>query len=343
MNCNCDNTTYIRNMKISVLDLCPVPEGSSVSQALKNAVDLAQYLENLGFPRVWYAEHHNMTGIASAATSVVMGQVLAMTKNITVGSGGVMLPNHSPLVIAEQFGTLAALYPNRVELGVGRAPGTDQMTSRALRRTLETDPNDFPRDVVELLSYFKAVEPDQKLRAVPGAGLNVPVWILGSSHFGAQLAAILGLPYAFASHFAPAELDRALAIYRERFAPSEYLEKPNAMVALNVVVADSDEEAQYLFSSQQQASVNLRTGRPGPLPKPVEGFIETLDPVGRMTLRQVFDCSVIGTREKVAEGLKALKERTQADEFIVTTPIHDPEKRKASFDKLAGVIQTMDW
>lgn len=325
-------------MKISVLDLCPVPVGSSVSQALENAVDLAIHLENLNFPRVWYAEHHNMTGIASAATSVVIGQVLAKTSTIIVGSGGVMLPNHSPLVIAEQFGTLAAFYPGRVELGLGRAPGTDQMTSRALRRNLETDPNDFPRDVVELLSYFQPAEMDQKLRAVPGAGLNVPLWILGSSTFGAQLAAILGLPYAFASHFAPTELDRALQIYRERFTPSEYLSKPNAMVAVNVVVADTNDEAEFLFSSQRQAFVNLRTGRAGPLPRPMENFLETLPMQNRLMLDQSLECSVIGDKETVIAGLQALQKRTKADELIVTSPIHDPTKRKQSFDKLAQIM-----
>lgn len=325
-------------MKISVLDLCPVPVGSSVLQALENAVDLAIHLENLNFPRVWYAEHHNMTGIASAATSVVIGQVLAKTSTIIVGSGGVMLPNHSPLVIAEQFGTLAAFYPGRVELGLGRAPGTDQMTSRALRRNLETDPNDFPRDVVELLSYFQPAEMDQKLRAVPGAGLNVPLWILGSSTFGAQLAAILGLPYAFASHFAPTELDRALQIYRERFTPSEYLSKPNAMVAVNVVVADTNDEAEFLFSSQRQAFVNLRTGRAGPLPRPMENFLETLPMQNRLMLDQSLECSVIGDKETVIAGLQALQKRTKADELIVTSPIHDPTKRKQSFDKLAQIM-----
>lgn len=328
-------------MKISVLDLCPVPEGSAVTQALKNAIELAKHLESLGFSRVWYAEHHNMTGIASAATSVVMGQVLAATQKIRVGAGGVMLPNHSPLVIAEQFGTLEALYPGRVELGLGRAPGTDQMTARALRRTLESDPNDFPRDVVELMSYFKPVEPGQSLRAVPGAGLNVPIWILGSSLFGAQLAAILGLPYSFASHFAPAELHRALAVYRERFQPSEYLEKPKAMVALNAIVAETDSEAEFLFSSQQQAFVNLRTGRAGPLPKPVENYVDGLPPQNRMVLDQALSCSVIGSPQTVKTGLLDLMEKTKADELIVTSPIWDSQQRKASFTRLADVMSAL--
>ncbi|EJF88936.1 LLM class flavin-dependent oxidoreductase [Bartonella tamiae] len=325
-------------MKISVLDLCPVPEGSDVGQALKSSIELAQHVESLGFPRVWYAEHHNMTGIASAATSVVIGQVLASTKTIKVGSGGVMLPNHAPLIVAEQFGTLEALYPGRVELGLGRAPGTDQLTSRALRRTLETDPNDFPRDVVELMSYFEPAEPEQNLRAVPGAGLNVPVWILGSSLFGAQLAAILGLPYAFASHFAPTELDRALALYRERFQPSEHMDKPYAMVAANVVVAESDEEARFLFSSQQQAFVNLRTGRAGPLPQPVENFADNLPLQNKIVLDQSLSCSIIGGRETVINGLRRLEDQTQADEFIVTTPVWDPQKRLQSFTLLSDLL-----
>lgn len=328
-------------MKVSVLDLCPVPEGSSVSQALKNSVVLAKHLEELNFPRVWYAEHHNMTGIASAATAVVMGQILASTSKIVVGAGGVMLPNHSPLVIAEQFGTLEALYPGRVELGLGRAPGTDQMTARALRRTLDSDPNDYPRDVIELLNYFKDPEPQQKLRAVPGAGLHVPVWILGSSLYGAQLAAILGLPYSFASHFAPAELDRALEVYRNNFQPSEYLQKPDAMVAVNVVVGNSDEEAQFLFSSLQQSFVNLRTGRPGPLPKPVMNYVDSLPINLRMVIDQSLSCSVVGSPETVEKGLKKLIAHTKADELIVTSPVWDNQKRMESFTRLAPITTAL--
>lgn len=328
-------------MKISVLDLCPVPEGSPVSQALKNSVALAKHLEELDFPRVWYAEHHNMTGIASAATAVVMGQILASTNKIVVGAGGVMLPNHSPLVIAEQFGTLKALYPNRVELGLGRAPGTDQMTARALRRSLDSNPNDYPRDVVELLNYFKDPEPQQQLRAVPGAGLHVPVWILGSSLYGAQLAAILGLPYSFASHFAPAELHHALKVYRDNFQPSEYLDKPNAMVAANVVVAESDDEAQFLFSSQQQAFVNLRTGRAGPLPKPLMNYVDSLPFNHRLVVDQALSCSVVGSPETVKQGLEKLIVDTKADELIVTSPIWDNKKRLDSFTLLARLIKDL--
>lgn len=328
-------------MKISVLDLCPVPEGSPVSQALKNSVALAKHLEELDFPRVWYAEHHNMTGIASAATAVVMGQILASTNKIVVGAGGVMLPNHSPLVIAEQFGTLEALYPNRVELGLGRAPGTDQMTARALRRSLDSNPNDYPRDVAELLNYFKDPEPQQQLRAVPGAGLHVPVWILGSSLYGAQLAAILGLPYSFASHFAPAELHHALKVYRDNFQPSEYLDKPNAMVAANVVVAESDDEAQFLFSSQQQAFVNLRTGRAGPLPKPVMNYVDSLPFNHRLVVDQALSCSVVGSPDTVKQGLGKLIVDTKADELIVTSPIWDNKKRMDSFTLLARLIKDL--
>lgn len=325
-------------MKISVLDLCPVPEGSSVSQALQNSIILAKHLEELGFPRVWYAEHHNMTGIASAATSVLMGKILASTKKIVVGAGGVMLPNHSPLVIAEQFGTLEALYPNRVELGLGRAPGTDNFTAQALRRTLESSPNDYPHSVIELLNYFKQAEPEQKVRAVPGAGLNIPVWILGSSLYGAQLAVILGLPYSFASHFAPAELKTAIRIYRENFEPSEYLSSPKAMVALNVVIAETDEEARFLFSSQQQAFVNLRSGKAGPLPKPKEYFVEILAPQYRMVLDHSLSCSAIGSPETVLNQLKRFSQEVSADEFIVTTPVWDNKKRLKSFSYLSELI-----
>ena len=235
---------------LSVLDLSPVPEGSDAGQSLRNTLELAQQAEKLGFTRYWLAEHHNMPGIASAATSVVIGHVAAGTSTIRVGAGGIMLPNHSPLVIAEQFGTLASLFPGRIDLGLGRAPGTDQMTAHALRRNLESSANDFPRDVVELLNYFKPADPAQRVQAVPGAGLNVPVWILGSSLFGAQLAAMLGLPYGFASHFAPADMERAVELYRERFEPSEYLQKPYVMLGLNVIAADTDEEAHHLFTSQ---------------------------------------------------------------------------------------------
>lgn len=325
-------------MQISVLDLCMVSAGSTVADTLKNTIELARELEKLGFPRIWYAEHHNMIGIASAATSVIMGQVASATSTIRIGSGGVMLPNHAPLVIAEQFGTLEALFPGRIELGVGRAPGTDQMTAHALRRHLTGSVDDFPRDVVELLSYFKPVEEGQRLRAVPGAGLGVPVWILGSSLFGAQLAALLGLPYSFASHFAPAELDRALQVYREHFQPSEYLDKPKAMVAFNAVVAPTDEEANDLFSSLQQSFINLRTGEPGLFPAPVRGYADNLSPQYKMILEQTLSCSAVGSPDTVKQQIKSLLERTKADELIAAAPIHDPEKRLQSFRLLADIM-----
>ena len=256
--------------KLSVLDLSPIVRGGDARQALDNSRDLAGHAERLGYTRYWLAEHHNMRGVASAATAVAIAHVAAGTKTIRVGAGGIMLPNHAPLVIAEQFGTLAALHPGRIDLGVGRAPGTDQITARALRRTLNGDIDAFPQDVIELMNYFGTARPDQAVRAVPGEGLDVPVWILGSSLYGASLAAALGLPFAFASHFAPAELDHALSIYRERFRPSPHLERPYAMAGLTVVAAQTDAEARVLFSSLQQAFVNLRTGNPGPLPPPVE-------------------------------------------------------------------------
>ncbi|GLU25341.1 MULTISPECIES: LLM class flavin-dependent oxidoreductase [Brucella] len=317
---------------LSVLDLSPVPEGSDAGQSLRNTLELAQQAEKLGFTRYWLAEHHNMPGIASAATSVVIGHVAAGTSTIRVGAGGIMLPNHSPLVIAEQFGTLASLFPGRIDLGLGRAPGTDQLTAHALRRNLESSANDFPRDVVELLNYFKPADPAQRVQAVPGAGLNVPVWILGSSLFGAQLAAMLGLPYGFASHFAPADMERAVELYRERFEPSEYLQKPYVMLGLNVIAADTDEEAHHLFTSQLQAFVNLRSGRPGKLPAPVAGYQEQLDPSAQALVRQMLSCRVVGGPETVDKGIREFAERTGADELMVTGMIYDHQKRLRSYE-----------
>ncbi|MCL7997680.1 LLM class flavin-dependent oxidoreductase [Brucella sp. 21LCYQ03] len=317
---------------LSVLDLSPVPEGSDAGQSLRNTLELAQQAEKLGFTRYWLAEHHNMPGIASAATSVVIGHVAAGTSTIRVGAGGIMLPNHSPLVIAEQFGTLASLFPGRIDLGLGRAPGTDQLTAHALRRNLESSANDFPRDVVELLNYFKPADPAQRVQAVPGAGLNVPVWILGSSLFGAQLAAMLGLPYGFASHFAPADMERAVELYRERFEPSEYLQKPYVMLGLNVIAADTDEEAHHLFTSQLQAFVNLRSGRPGKLPAPVVGYQEQLDPSAQALVRQMLSCRVVGGPETVDKGIREFAERTGADELMVTGMIYNHQKRLRSYE-----------
>jgi luciferase family oxidoreductase group 1 len=322
---------------LSVLDLSPVPDGATTAEALANTLDLARNADRLGYNRYWLAEHHNMPGIASAATSVVIGHVAGGTSRIRVGAGGIMLPNHAPLVIAEQFGTLASLYPGRIDLGLGRAPGTDQLTAHALRRSLSGDVNQFPNDVLELLAYFKPAEPAQRVRAVPGEGTNVPVWILGSSLYGAQLAAALGLPYAFASHFAPAELDHALEIYRTRFEPSEYLDKPYVMAGLNVVAAPSDDEARYLFSSLQQAFVNLRSGRPGKLPKPVEDFEQQIDPMAKAMLDQALTCAIVGSPQKVKDGLDGFIARTGADELMVTAQIHDHGARVRSFEILAGV------
>jgi luciferase family oxidoreductase group 1 len=321
---------------LSVLDLSPVPEGSDPAQSLKNTLDLARHAERLGYNRYWLAEHHNMPGIASAATAVVIAHVAAGTSTIRVGSGGVMLPNHAPLVIAEQFGTLAALHRGRIDLGLGRAPGTDTMTARALRRNLDSADN-FPQDVVELLGYFKPAAEGQRVSAVPGAGEDVKVWILGSSTYGAQLAAILGLPYSFASHFAPAELEHALAIYRERFQPSEYLDKPYVMPGISVFAAPTDEEARFLFSSQQQAFVNLRSGRPGRLPPPVEGYERNLDPTARAMLAHALSAAVVGSPETVRRGVEAFIARTGADELIVTAQIFDHSARVRSFEILADI------
>jgi len=327
--------------ELSVLDLSPVPEGSSAGQSLRNTLDLARHAEALGYKRYWLAEHHNMPGIASAATSVVIGHVAMATKRIRVGAGGIMLPNHAPLVIAEQFGTLAALHPGRVDLGLGRAPGTDMITARALRRNLEAGVDGFPNDVVELMGYFEPAQDNQRVRAVPGEGEQVEVWMLGSSTYGAQLAAILGLPYAFASHFAPAEMEHAIEIYRSRFQPSQRLDKPHFMLGLNVFAADTDAEAQLLFSSLQQAFVNLRTGRPGKLPPPVENYTATLDPMATAMLDQALSCSIVGSPETVRRGLEAFVARHRPDELMVTAQIFDHEARKRSFEILAEVHQDM--
>ncbi len=323
--------------KLSILDLAPVPHGSDVSQALANSIDLAKTAERLGYHRYWLAEHHNMAGIASAATSVVIGAVAAATKTIRVGAGGVMLPNHAPLVIAEQFGTLDALYPGRIDLGLGRAPGSDQATARALRRTLQGDVDAFPQDVMELLHWFKPAEEHQAIRANPGEGQAVPVWILGSSTYGAQLAAHLGLPYAFASHFAPGDLMNAIRIYRETFRPSEYLSEPWVMAGFNVFAAPTDEEARLLFSSMQQAFVNLRSGRPGKLPPPVENYEAGLDAGARGMIAQALSCSAVGSPGTVRQGLEAFIARTGADELMITSQIWSHADRVRSLEILAEV------
>jgi luciferase family oxidoreductase group 1 len=320
----------------SILDLAPINEGSDASHSFRNSLELAQHGERWGYQRFWLAEHHGMPGIASAATSILICHVASQTSRIRVGAGGIMLPNHSPLVIAEQFGTLESLFPGRIDLGLGRAPGSDHVTARALRRNLASDADEFPQDVVELMDYF-ADSPRRQVRAVPGAGLNVPVWILGSSLFGAQLAAALGLPYAFASHFAPQMMMQAIDIYRATFRPSAQLDKPYVMLGFNVFAADSDEEAQYLATSMQQAFVNLRSGRPTRLQPPVAGYLEQLGPGERAMLDQVLSCTAIGARETVAAQLKDFIARTGADELMITSQIFEHDKRLRSYEITADI------
>ncbi len=315
----------------SILDLAPIAAGSNASESFRNTADLAQHGERWGFRRVWLAEHHGMPGIASAATAVLIGHVAGHTKTIRVGAGGIMLPNHSPLVIAEQFGTLESLYPGRIDLGLGRAPGSDQLTARALRRNLASSSEEFPRDVLELIDYLSE-DPQQSVRAVPGTGLCVPIWILGSSQYGAQVAAALGLPYAFASHFAPAEMMAATALYRARFKPSAQLAKPYVMLGFNVFAADTDAEARLLASSMQQAFVNLRLGRPSQLQPPVADYEQRLGAQERAILEQVLSCSAIGGPETVRAALEAFIARTQADELIITSQVFDHAARLRSFE-----------
>jgi luciferase family oxidoreductase group 1 len=327
---------------LSVLDLAPIVEGGDAAQAFRRSLDLAQHAERWGYRRYWLAEHHGMPGIASAATAVVIGHVAAGTSTIRVGAGGIMLPNHAPLVIAEQFGTLASLFPGRIDLGLGRAPGSDQVTTRALRRSpLAADT--FPDDVVELMGYFRPPHPRQLVRAVPGAGLDVPIWILGSSLFGAQLAAELGLPYAFASHFAPAQMMEAMAVYREMFRPSERLQAPYVMLGVNVFAADTDAEARRLFTSLQQSFINLRTGRPGKLPPPADDLDARLaaDPRARAMLDNALACSVVGGPDTVRRGLAEFVSRTGPDELMVTAQIFDHGARRRSFEILTGLHAEM--
>jgi luciferase family oxidoreductase group 1 len=326
--------------QFSVLDLAHVPEGSTPSDALRNSLDLAQHVEGWGYNRFWLAEHHNMVGIASAATSVAIGHVAGGTKTIRVGAGGIMLPNHSPLVIAEQFGTLDALYPGRIDLGVGRAPGTDQRTLRALRRD-PTAADTFPQDVLELQALLGPVQPDQMIQAVPGAGSNVPIWILGSSLFGAQLAAMLGLPYAFASHFAPGALMQALQVYRERFQPSAQLDRPYAMVGVNVIAADTDEEARHLFTSAQQSFTNLFRGTRGKLQPPIDDIESYWTPHEKAQAMNMLSCSFVGSPKTVREGLEGFLAETGADEIIAAAAIYDHSKRLRSYEILSQVQKAM--
>jgi luciferase family oxidoreductase group 1 len=317
---------------LSILDLSPITEGGDAAQSLSNTRDLARRADEWGYNRYWLAEHHNMAGIASAATAVVIGHVAAATTTIRVGAGGIMLPNHAPLMVAEQFGTLDALYPGRIDLGLGRAPGTDGVTAQALRRTLHSDPNKFPQDVMELREYLKDAQANQRVTAVPGYGSNVPLYILGSSLFGAQLAAILGLPFAFASHFAPAAMMQAIDIYRREFDPSEQLQEPYVILGYNICAADSQAQAEYLRSSSLQAFLNLRFGTPGPLPAPVEGFEDTLNAQQQQVLSQVSSASSVGTAAQVHEDVAKFVEDTGADELIVVAQIFDHQARLRSYE-----------
>lgn len=319
----------------SVLDLSPIVRGNTATDAFRNTLALAQHAEKLGFKRFWLAEHHNNPGIASAATAVVIGHVAGGTHTIRVGSGGVMLPNHSPLVIAEQFGTLASLYPGRIDLGLGRAPGTDQLTARALRRDHMNNADTFPQDVEELRALFGPVQPGQRIRAVPGAGLEVPLWILGSSLFGAQLAAMLGLPFGFASHFAPDMLMQALDIYRERFQPSAQLERPHAMVVANVVAADTDEAAQYQLTSVQQSMTNLLRGVPGMMQPPIDDIDSYWSPSEKAGAQRMLRYAISGSLTTVQSRLRSFIAETAADELMVTSHLYDPTVQRRSLEIVA--------
>jgi luciferase family oxidoreductase group 1 len=328
---------------LSILDLAPVAEGRRPADTFAHMLELARLGEALGYRRFWLAEHHNMPGIASAATAVLIAHVAAATQTIRVGAGGVMLPNHAPLQVAEQVGTLGRLHPGRIVRGLGRAPGTDQAATRALRRYYSAA-EEFPADVVELLSYFEPVRDGQAVQAVPGSGVEVEAWILGSSLFGARLAATLGLPYAFASHFAPAMLEEALAVYRSTFRPSPRLSKPHVMLAMNVVVADSDDEAARLFTTQQQAFANLRSGRPGLVPPPLASAAELAQryPAPMLSmLDEVLSCSAVGAPDTVAARLKDFVARHQPDELIFTANIHDPAARLRSFELAMQAARTL--
>lgn len=325
---------------LSVLDLSPITEGSDAAQSFRHTLDLAQHAERWGYHRYWLAEHHGMPGIASAATAVLIGLVAAGTRTLRVGAGGIMLPNHSPLVVAEQFGTLESLYPGRIDLGLGRAPGSDQATARALRRNLASDADEFPQDVLELMDFFSDA-PRQAVRAVPGTGLNVPIWILGSSLFGAQLAAALGLPYAFASHFAPAQMMDAIELYRATFQPSARLAKPHVMLGFNVFAADTDDQAQVLATSMQQAFVNLRSGRPTPLPPPRPGYAGQVGAAERALLDSVLACTAVGAPATVREQMQAFIDRTGADELMIACAMFDPAARRRSYELTAGVRESL--
>lgn len=323
---------------LSILDLAPVAAGSTIADSFASSKALAQLAESLGYHRYWLAEHHNMPGIASAATSLLISHLAAATSHMRLGAGGIMLPNHSPLVIAEQFGTLATLYPNRIDLGLGRAPGSDQHTARALRRNNAEIAEQFPADVAELQQYFAAARPEQLVQAVPGQNLQVPLWILGSSLYGAQLAAQLGLPYAFASHFAPAMLTQAANVYRSHFKPSAQLDKPYLMLALNVFAADTTTEAQRLFTSLQQQFVNLTRGKPGLLPAPLESMDNIWLAHEKAYVEQALACSVVGDPVTVTQGIRDFIAKHQPDELMLTCMMHDPQARQSSYRIAAELI-----
>jgi luciferase family oxidoreductase group 1 len=322
---------------LSILDLSPIVEGGTAAQALQNSIDLAQHAERWGYRRYWLAEHHNMDGVASSATAVLIGRVAAATQTIRVGSGGVMLPNHAPLVIAEQFGTLATLFPGRIDLGLGRAPGTDPATMRALRRHLDTDDDAFLHDVQELQAYLGDAVPGQRVRAIPGIGTQVPIWLLGSSLYGAQAAALLGVPYAFASHFAPAMLMQALEIYRAMFRPSKQLSKPHAAVGINAVVADTDAEAARHFTSLQLRFLGMQRGERGPLPRPIDDFADVASEMERAGVARSLSMSAVGSPATVRRRLQEMADATGADEFIVASAVHDHGARLRSYELLAQV------
>jgi luciferase family oxidoreductase group 1 len=324
----------------SILDLAPITQGSDAAAALRHSLELARHAERLGFVRYWVAEHHNMPGIASAATAVVIGHLAAGTRTLRVGAGGIMLPNHAPLVVAEQFGTLESLFPGRIDLGLGRAPGTDGATARALRRTLASNPDAFPHDVLELMSYFAPAD-GQAVRAVPGAGLRIPIYILGSSLFGAQVAAMFGLPFAFASHFAPAQMSQAIAVYRGQFRPSVDHDRPYLILGINVVAAETDDEARLLASSGREAFASLRSGRPIPLPPPSREYEKDVRPYGSVPLHEVTSVAMVGAPGTVLDGIRAFAAQTQADELMVVSHIYEQRARLVSYEIVADVARKM--
>jgi luciferase family oxidoreductase group 1 len=324
----------------SVLDLAPITQGSDAATSLRNTLDLARHAERLGYRRFWLAEHHNMPGIASAATAIVIAHVAGGTRTIRVGAGGIMLPNHAPLIVAEQFGTLESLFPGRIDLGLGRAPGTDHATARALRRTLVSDPEAFPQDILELMSYFAPRE-GQTVRAVPGSGLDVPIYILGSSLFGARVAAAFGLPFAFASHFAPAMMMQALDTYRAGFRSSDRLPAPYTILGVNVVGADTDAEARFLASSGREAFASLRRGVPIALPPPSAAFEKDVVPFGQLPVEEITSVAMVGSPPTVGQGLQDFITRTRADEIMIVSHIYDHAKRVRSYEIAADVRESV--